>query len=113
AYTCDHFSFQNAGHVRIENEVYFINLQITSEYIHSFTCSGRINWKIYPLSTLPKKELLRQMISDLGYTNEYLEMRKDQNGIPSLHKKNSLKKIPFSLSHHGDFTALSIPLINC
>lgn len=112
-YVCDYFNNQNSGQVSIENKVYPMNIQVTPKYIHSYTCSVKVANEIVAQPGLSKNQLLAELTQDFLKDHDNFEVSKDLNGVPSINLKNPAKKIPFSFSHHGNFTALCIPLINC
>ncbi|MCB7480177.1 4'-phosphopantetheinyl transferase superfamily protein [Christiangramia sediminis] len=113
SYNCSLHSGDISGTVEIERETYILKTVINPEYIHTWVDSGKNIQKVYDNKSYSRRDLIQDIILELGLNNSYTSISKDLNGIPSLFLENDNKSIPFSLSHHGNFTALSIPLIMC
>jgi len=88
---------------------------LTSEYVHfSATCNleDPINTEVQP-STCDIKNRLKQLVSEkTGINIEDISLVKNRNLIPQLHYKNKGLSLPFSISHHGKYAAISYQLIN-
>jgi len=102
----------NSGTVEIDKTVYSVETEINSKYIHSLVYQEKLLQKIYFDISYSKENLLKNIEHELSLDNEVISMLKDSNEIPSLFLKRENIILPFSLSHHGDFTAFTIPLIN-
>lgn len=113
SYNCSLDSDEISGSVEIVEEIYFLRTEITSEYIHSSVNSEKNIQKVYHNKSYSSRELIQNIALELGLNNSCISISKDHNSIPSLFLKNENKILPFSLSHHGDFTAFVIPLIMC
>lgn len=113
SYNCSLHSDGSSGIVKIGTEIYITKTRITSEYIHSSVNSGKNIRKIYFNQSYSGRDLIQNIASELGLNNTFISIVKDSNGIPSLLLKKDNKILPFSLSHHGNFTAFIIPLIKC
>lgn len=88
----------------------------TSDYTH-FSVTGFPQAKLYSeihnTAFINIKTQLIQVISGkLGLEPGELNIIKDQNSIPQLEHKHSGYSIPFSFSHHGNYSAFSFQLIN-
>ena len=112
SYECKYSHQEISGEVKIGSSEYNIDVLITSEYIHSTTSRGELLQMAFTNRQASTFNLLAEFLSRNSINKDEIELFKDLNGIPSIHLKNSSKKLPFSLSHHGNFTAFAIPLIN-
>lgn len=112
SYRCFLNSDGNSGTVEIDKTVYSVETEINSKYIHSLVYQEKLLQKIYFDISYSKENLLKNIEHELSLDNEVISMLKDSNEIPSLFLKRENIILPFSLSHHGDFTAFTIPLIN-
>lgn len=110
-YNCSLKSGSNPGKVSIAEETYFINTEITSDYIHSYSYSADFSEKIYCNKSKCDNDLLECISSTLSLKKGSVSIQKDSNGVPSLYMNKLRKQFPFSQSHHGAFTAFIIPLI--
>lgn len=111
SYHCSLGPNSTAGTIQINKKIFSISTEINSVYIHSYTSSIDFLKKVYLPNSNSRDELLEQMASELMLNKKDLCINKDENGIPSLDIKLREKRLPFSLSHHGKFTAFIIPLI--
>lgn len=100
------------GTVKTREAVYSVQTEITSDYIHSITAEDEYFQRIYPTSSKAKTLVLEYCSSLFRLNKSDLKIAKDRNGIPSISHTGTAKNLPFSLSHHGNFTAFVIPLIN-
>ncbi|MCM8570101.1 4'-phosphopantetheinyl transferase superfamily protein [Gramella jeungdoensis] len=100
------------GTVEVDGFTYDVQLELNSEYIHCHTSSQTVFKKIYRKYKPTKEEILKEICTSLDLKSRNFRIEKDSNGIPSLVDPHTTKKLPFSLSHHGNFTAFVIPLIN-
>ncbi|SDS39209.1 4'-phosphopantetheinyl transferase superfamily protein [Christiangramia echinicola] len=109
---CKYIHQENSGKVSIGSIEYSIDVLTTSEYIHSITSSGALLQMAFFNGQTSRSELLARFLSINSIEMDEIKLYKDFNGVPSIPLKNSPKKLPISLSHHGNFTAFAIPLIN-
>ncbi|MCG9972355.1 4'-phosphopantetheinyl transferase family protein [Christiangramia crocea] len=104
---------ERSATVLCDRHIYSIVSEVKSQYIHSYTCREAVFQKVFVKPGMNKEHLLEEIGAVVNLHGTALHIEKDSEGIPSLSFHNSTKKLPFSLSHHGNFTALAIPLINC
>ncbi len=100
------------GKVSIDDSVYHIELDITADYLHATTSSERVFKDVFQKDTDSAFDLIKQITGNYIFKTEDLSIKKNSLGIPSLVFKEHSTEFPFSLSHHGKFTAFAIPLIN-
>lgn len=112
AFSCTLNAAGNKGTVKIRGYDYHVESEVNSEYIHSHTSVQHTFQKIYRKIKPTKEQILDDLCSSLNLDRSAFRFEKDGNGIPSWVEHNTTKKLPFSLSHHGNFTAFVIPLIN-
>lgn len=111
AFECSLRSMENAGTVRVGKKFYYTKTEISPNYVHSWVDSAEILRKIYFNKIFSQEDLLRHLALKLSLEADMLRITKDPKNIPSLHIRGIDKIMPFSLSHHGHFTAFVIPLI--
>lgn len=110
-YECYDIS-EKTGKVLAGNKSYTIKTEITKEYIHSSSAEQKTNQYIFKNED-PVKDLFLSIISHhFKITKDKIQLQKNYAGVPSIIIKYEEKRIPFSMSHHGSFTAFVIPLIN-
>ena len=112
SYECKYSKEENSGIVKIGSSEYGINILITSEYIHSTTYTKEYSQVVYANGNTSKYDLLINFLTQNAFERDEIQLSKDHKGIPSICLKDLSKKLPISLSHHGNFTAFTIPLIN-
>ena len=112
SYACYYETGEKKGKVEIEDQNYSIELEITTEYIHCFTTSENLYRSISTGMNLKPEDFIQNMPDQSLISEGQFSIHKNQNGVPSIITENSGKIFPFSLSHHGNFTAFVIPLIN-
>ncbi|HKJ49515.1 MAG TPA: 4'-phosphopantetheinyl transferase superfamily protein [Christiangramia sp.] len=112
SYECSYSCQANSGIVKIGSNEYPIKIMIKSQYIHSTTYSGELIQNTYINGKSSTNELLSKFLTTLSIDKDEVELYKDPNAIPSICNKNSSKILPITVSHHGNFTAFAIPLIN-
>lgn len=98
--------------VTIENWKYSIELDKNQNFIHCYTHRSKLKNYIYLSREFNEHDFLSDLKKQNPFINSELSIEKDGYGIPSIHMKSTSETIPFSLSHHGRFTAFVIPLIN-
>lgn len=113
SYNCSLHSGGNSGTVKIDHQIYIIKTEIGPDYIHSMVNSSENIQKVYYNQSYSERELIQKIALELGLDYAYISIVKDSHGIPSIFLEKNKKSLPFSLSHHGSFTAFSIPLIKC
>ncbi|HSP40038.1 MAG TPA: 4'-phosphopantetheinyl transferase superfamily protein [Gillisia sp.] len=89
---------------------------ITSEYVHfTATCFPQTQMfsEIFNSSSINIKTQLKLAISNkLNLETEEMEIVKNNNFIPQIRFGKYELNLPFSISHHGKFSAFSFQLIN-
>ncbi|SDR79200.1 4'-phosphopantetheinyl transferase superfamily protein [Gramella sp. MAR_2010_147] len=111
-YICSLDPKSNSGFVRTNDQIYPVHTEVSEKYIHSSVHSEQNFQKIYYNDFYSEKKLLQNLASVFSLDEAFVSLLKNCNGIPSIHLKNEDKILPISLSHHGNFTAFVIPLIN-
>ncbi len=112
AFHCTLEGSEMFGKVSIDESVYEIELDITSDYVHATTSSENISKNVFSNPENPATNYIESLSNKFQFKSGDFIIIKDILGIPSLVIKDHSMKIPFSLSHHGKFTAFAIPLIN-
>ena len=110
-YECCEIS-ENYGVVVAGNNCYNVQTEIKADYIHSYSANQTILQYIYHTVDFRKDQLTSVISERFQIKKEDIQLEKNLSGVPSIRLKNAGKKFPFSMSHHGDFTAFVIPLIN-
>lgn len=112
-------SFQDdtsaSGIVEIQGSIYNSHITITNPYLFctaSILQQKEISSQIYPASEDLKKRLLLKFSAEKNSQVQMFDIQKNVHGIPFLIYKNEIINFPFSLSHHGKFSALSMSLMN-
>ncbi|MDX1761501.1 MAG: 4'-phosphopantetheinyl transferase superfamily protein [Christiangramia sp.] len=100
------------GIVKIDDQQYSVIVDISSDHINCYSVETRTFQKSYLCDADPKAAFLKDISSEFNLDASELSISKDEFGMPSLKIGTALKKVPLSISHHGDFSALMIPLIN-
>lgn len=111
AFECSPDIYSNIGAVITGEFSYPVRFEPNSEYIYSQTNSSRTFRKIYNLKKAQSK-FIKEIALIFKSKSDEIQIQKDEYGIPLLKFKNTSKKLPISISHHGDFSAFVIPLIN-
>lgn len=94
---------------------YLGNGKRTLDYIHfSASCiPGEFLYKeVHPASVDINARLIQVISEKLGIDKNYMVLRKNENLIPQILYRNEALQVPFSISHHGRFKAISFQLIN-
>lgn len=91
---------------------YNVRSEIGSDFIHTYIAAKSVFKKVYPKKFLSKQAILESICSSFNLPKTAGTIEKDGYGIPYLNLDRHTKKLPLSLSHHGNFTAFIIPLIN-
>lgn len=104
-----------SGEVKISAFKYTIESTLNADYIHC-TAKGlpkqKIMFMILRNSAEIKNELLSKYAEIGNYRAEELRLKKNVNNIPQIFHKNLFLNLPFSLAHHGKYTAFCLPLMN-
>ena len=103
---------QKHGHVNIDNCKYTVQIEETAGFIHCYTIGPEVFKKIYTNFSEPKTNFLKDFSSQFKLNGAEYKIEKDRFGIPSLKSSCKEKTLPVSISHHGNFAAFLIPLIN-
>lgn len=104
-----------SGTVEIQGSIYNSHIAITKLYLFctaSIFQQKEISSQIYPASEDLKKRLLSKFSAEKNSPVQMFDIQKNEYGIPFLKYKNKILNVPFSLSHHGKFSGLSMPLMN-
>ncbi len=96
----------SATSVCIEKYVYELTTEFTKQYVYSIARSTGAYYysKIFQAEKNPREELKKLIRSSIT-KKDRLYFKKDSNGIPNLYIDGRCSKIPFSLTHHGDYSA--------
>ncbi|TBW29206.1 4'-phosphopantetheinyl transferase superfamily protein [Gramella sp. KN1008] len=112
SFSCTVNPFENMGKVYTGSKNYNVEFEVNSDYIYSQTSTQSTFHRIYSKVKPTKDQILEEICASLDLECPVFRLEKDSKGIPSLIGPNPKKKLPLSLSHHGNFTAFAIPLIN-
>ncbi|CAL66578.1 4'-phosphopantetheinyl transferase superfamily protein [Christiangramia forsetii] len=113
AYRCSLNSDNKSGIVKVDHSRYSTTTEINANYIHSsIDAKEEVFQKIYFNISHSKKDLRRNISAGLSVDESFIKVYKNAEGLPCIHLKKEDKILPISLSHHGNFTAFIIPLIN-
>ncbi|MDR5590276.1 4'-phosphopantetheinyl transferase superfamily protein [Christiangramia sp. SM2212] len=104
-------SSKNNAVVQIDEFQYNLNSEITTDYIHSYVESGYIDLGIYSGLKKSRHQIISRVGELLSIPPALIDIKKNENYVPSLVLNRTDKTLPISLSHHGSFTAFLIPLI--
>ncbi|MCP9200413.1 4'-phosphopantetheinyl transferase superfamily protein [Gramella sp. GC03-9] len=102
----------STGLVHTKNATYKVYSEIESNYIHSYTISESFRPSVIYHLDISKQEKLAAIAAALGLSKALVNIEKDSLGIPCLRLGSTPKSFPISMSHHGNFSAFLIPLIN-
>ncbi len=103
------------GIVTVEELEYHSVVSITKEYIHAFATPLQQEDLISDIFIGPvnlKEEFLLAFSSLSKVPKRYLSIQKNQNQVPYIHVKGRRIEQAFSLSHHGNFSGFTLPLMN-
>lgn len=112
AFSCVLDISNSGGKVSIDDSVYDIELNITSGYLHATSSSEKVSKNVFQINKDSAFDLITVITDNYHFTTEDFSIKKNAHGIPSIVAEDHSIEIPFSLSHHGKFTAFAIPLIN-
>jgi len=96
------------GVVCFDAEVFEINSILFSDMIHTCTANTEISWISENKNS--RIRLLQKISYQRNIPLESLNISKDRLGIPFLTYRGDNLQIPFSLSHHGDYSAYALSL---
>ncbi len=95
--------------VIIDDFEYEINTSITNEYIYSVAFLSNINYTSEVFTgKYEAKKRVKELLNHKSVKALQIHMDKDTNGIPILKNNHTRIDIPFSLTHHGKFSAFAI-----
>ena len=102
------------GNVKISEHYYSAEIVKTENYIHSVVKDPQIKFlqKIYEEEVNIKTEIIAHYSDFQKLPASEIIIQKDENFIPHLFYKGINKSIPFSISHHGKFSAFVLALMN-
>lgn len=82
-------------------------------FLHSIAYSNEV--ENYLCTEIKKKNiktfLLKEIATFTKISMEDLRLKKDENNIPYVYYGNKALKIPFSISHHGSFSAYVVKFL--
>jgi len=103
------------GEVKIYSEKYYTQCDLSVNYIH---CSATQNLEqktfneILPQCADLRTSLLLKLSSQYNLPFNSLRIIKNVNFVPFISTETKKLRFPFSLSHHGNLKAFSLPLMN-
>lgn len=103
------------GNICIENSSYHSNLSINQDYLYctaSTLPQEKIFSGIYSGSRCSKRDLILKFSALVNKPVDQIKIIKDRHQVPHFSINNKSKYHPFSLSHHGNFSAFSLALMN-
>lgn len=103
-----------SGKVRINNTIYHSKTLFKDFHIHTTATASaatRIFSKIYPSSENIKERMLEEISTKWGLPQSFFSIEKTRNAVPVLRLRDQLTNFPFSISHHGNYSAFSLPLM--
>ncbi|MDT0677019.1 4'-phosphopantetheinyl transferase family protein [Autumnicola musiva] len=95
--------------VFVEGYEYFIRSQISAEFIHCFALSPAVKEnkiQFFNKKVNLRKRLISAVAKHFNLPVEEVKIYKDNYSIPQLIQGIQSINIPFSLSHHGRFSAI-------
>lgn len=104
-----------SGIVRIGENHYYLKSRLNNKYIHSVaTLSEKENYisKVYPASVTLKEQLIKKISEIEHLSEENILITKNLQSVPIATWNEQVINRPFSLSHHGNFSAYSVALMN-
>ena len=118
-FQCEIFSEENEnikGIIRIDRHTYFSISRITLTNIHTTATSEKnlsTSIKIFDGESDLKDKLFTEYSLLLNEKQTNFRIQKNKNNIPFLYLNNLKLAHPFSLSHHGKYSAFAIALMKC
>ncbi|GAA4323507.1 hypothetical protein GCM10023115_52290 [Pontixanthobacter gangjinensis] len=113
SFECSLHDSVQRGCVKVNTDLYQVCIERSLDYIHVFTSETSPQQKKYYAVHEARSEFLSELSIDLGLDREEISIIKNHLGMPSICLGLNKEKIPFSMSHHGDFSSFVIALINC
>lgn len=108
-------AFSVSGEIKIEQYKYYSAVDLTPQYLHATAsplATEHIFTGIFPSTVDIKEKLLNEFSALKNISLHHLSITKNQHQVPMLQFKNRNLEQAFSLSHHGLFSAFSLPLTN-
>lgn len=108
---CSHLIISNKsarGVVCFENEIFKTSSRLSLTKI--YTCTSNTEFSLILKTQNSRISLLHKIAEQKNIPLETLNISKNKQGIPFLTYKGDNLQIPFSLSHHGDFSAYALSL---
>ncbi|HSI70979.1 MAG TPA: 4'-phosphopantetheinyl transferase superfamily protein [Gillisia sp.] len=103
-----------SGKVRINRSTFITKTSFKESYVHTTANSSeakKVVSKIYPSAENVKELLLKEISVKMGYPLLSVSIKKDRSSVPILIADDQKINLPFSISHHGKFSAFSLPLM--
>ncbi|PRX47321.1 4'-phosphopantetheinyl transferase family protein [Salegentibacter salegens] len=96
------------GVVCFKEDVFIINSILFPKMIH--TSTGNTEFSLISENKNSRLRLLQKIAEQRDIPFEFLNISKDGQGIPFVSYRGDNLQIPFSLSHHGNFSAYAVSL---
>lgn len=96
------------GVVCYKEDVFVINSILFPNMIHTVT--GNTEFSLISENKNSRLRLLQKIAEQRGIPLESLNISKDEQGVPFVSYGGDNLQIPFSLSHHGNFSAYAVSL---
>ncbi|MBZ9729704.1 4'-phosphopantetheinyl transferase superfamily protein [Salegentibacter sp. JZCK2] len=96
------------GVVCFEEDACEINSILFSDVIH--TCTANTEFSFISENKNSRIRLLQKISDQKNIPLESLNISKNKQGVPFLTYRGDNLQIPFSLSHHGDYSAFALSL---
>ena len=104
-----------SGLVKAEGGLYFSQSNFEQDYIYttaSYSEDEKIFSRILPSSENLKSSFISKVSQVINACNSKISLTKDERFIPVLSNDDEELNCPFSLSHHGKFSAYCLSLTN-
>ncbi|MDT0647634.1 4'-phosphopantetheinyl transferase superfamily protein [Zunongwangia sp. F260] len=97
----------SSGMVKIDNWSYFTSAKISEKAIHCVASveNSEVKKIIFSDTINLKQELISAVANSKKLSFKDLDIKKDLNFIPHLILKGKNYNLPFSISHHGNYSA--------
>ena len=97
----------SSGIVQVDNCHYFTTAKISAKAIHCVASAenSEVQERVFKGTHNLKQELISEIAGREKLSPEGLQIEKDRHFIPHLMLYGKKQKIPFSISHHGNYSA--------
>lgn len=96
------------GEVSFKNHSLEIKSLLFSDIIH--TCTTNTGCSLISQNNNSRLKLLQKVAAHFNLPLESLNIIKNKQGVPFLTYRGDFLQIPFSLSHHGNYSAYAVSL---